>query len=97
MQHRPIQQNPVHQNGGWASPYPPAAPVRQVSTKKRGVMLALWLFLGIAGVHWFYSGRIGKGVLYLFTMGLFGFGWLWDFFAITFGKPLDRNGLPIEW
>lgn len=38
----------------------------------------LTLFLGWLGVHWFYSGRIAMGFLYLCTGGLVGFGWLYD-------------------
>ena len=42
------------------------------------VELCLCLFLGWLGVHKFYVGKTGMGILYLFTLGLFGFGWLID-------------------
>lgn len=35
-------------------------------------------FLGVFGVHRFMDGSIGMGILYLFTAGLFGIGWLVD-------------------
>lgn len=35
-------------------------------------------FLGVFGVHRFMDGSIGMGILYLFTVGLFGIGWLID-------------------
>ena len=35
-------------------------------------------FLGILGVHKFRQGKIGWGVLYLCTFGLFGVGWIYD-------------------
>lgn len=35
-------------------------------------------FLGILGVHKFIDGKIGQGILYLFTGGLFGIGWIID-------------------
>lgn len=35
-------------------------------------------FFGFLGVHKFREGKIGMGLLYLFTLGLFGFGWLFD-------------------
>ena len=31
-------------------------------------------FLGIFGIHRFYQGKVGTGLLYLFTLGLFGIG-----------------------
>lgn len=40
--------------------------------------LCLCLFLGWLGVHKFYAGKTGMGFLYLFTFGLFGFGWIID-------------------
>jgi len=48
--------------------------------KKKDKWLAffLCLFLGVFGVHKFYEERIGMGILYLFTAGLFGIGWLVD-------------------
>lgn len=41
-----------------------------------------WLFLGAFGAHNFYLGRKGLGVLYLLTLGLLGFGLLFDLFAL---------------
>ena len=35
-------------------------------------------FLGMLGIHKFIEGSAGMGVLYLFTFGLFGIGWLID-------------------
>lgn len=42
------------------------------------VELWLCLLLGWAGAHKFYEGKTGMGILYLFTLGLFGFGWIID-------------------
>ena len=44
------------------------------------------MFLGFFGAHKFYEGKIGMGVLYLLTFGLFGFGWIIDTIALLF-KP----------
>ena len=46
------------------------------------VAYLLWLFLGFFGAHRFYLNNIVIGVVYLFTFGLFGFGWLLDLFLI---------------
>jgi len=46
--------------------------------KNKWVAFLLCLFLGYFGVHKFYEGKIGMGVLYVLTVGLFGIGWLID-------------------
>lgn len=40
-----------------------------------------WIF-GVCGLHRFYLGKVGTGILYLCTWGLFGFGTLYDAFTI---------------
>lgn len=42
----------------------------------------LCLFLGWLGVHRFYEGKIGTGILYLITLGLCGIGVLVDLIII---------------
>lgn len=54
--------------------------------KNKWVALCLCIFLGYFGAHKFYEGKVGMGILYLFTCGLFGIGALIDFFIILF-KP----------
>lgn len=46
----------------------------------------LCLFLGFFGAHKFYEGKAGMGVLYIFTLGLFGIGWFVDLLTLLF-KP----------
>lgn len=50
------------------------------------VAFALCLFLGFFGVHKFYEGKTGSGLLYLFTLGLCGIGWIIDCIIILL-KP----------
>lgn len=54
--------------------------------KSKWVALLLWFFLGVLGGHKFYEGKVGMGILYIFTFGLFGIGLLVDFFVLLF-KP----------
>lgn len=51
-------------------------------TKNKTTALLLCIFLGFFGVHKFYEGKIGMGVLYLFTGGLFYIGWIYDIIDI---------------
>ena len=46
----------------------------------------LCLFAGFFGAHKFYEGRIGSGLLYLCTFGLFFFGWFFDLISLL-SKP----------
>ncbi len=50
------------------------------------VSFFLCLFLGFIGAHRFYEGKVGTGILYLCTCGLFFFGALIDLIIIL-GKP----------
>ncbi len=50
--------------------------------RSTAVAYILWLFFGLIGVHRFYCGRVGTGILWFFTGGVFGIGWLVDVFLI---------------
>ncbi|MGC4012966.1 MAG: NINE protein [Luteolibacter sp.] len=43
----------------------------------------LLTFLGMFGVHRLYLGKIWTGLAWLFTGGLFGIGWLYDFCTLN--------------
>lgn len=43
----------------------------------------LLTFLGAFGLHRFYLGKWGTGLLYLFTLGLLGIGVLYDFCTLN--------------
>ena len=76
--------------------FDPEARYIRVSQKDRLAALLLCIFAGVTGAHRFYVGRYGSGLLYLFTGGAFGIGWLYDIFAIATGSFLDGNGLPLK-
>ncbi len=54
--------------------------------KNKWVAFLLCLFLGEFGFHKFYEGKILMGIIYLFTFGLCGIGWLVDAIALLL-KP----------
>ena len=54
--------------------------------KNKWTAFLLCLFLGGLGAHKFYEGKTGMGILYIFTVGLCGIGWLIDLITILF-KP----------
>lgn len=62
------------------------------SSRNKVVMIILWFFLGVIGAHHFYAGRIGMGLLYLFTGGLCGIGLLVDLILILTGNYRDCEG-----
>lgn len=67
-----------------------------VSPKSKLCAFFLCLFLGYYGVHYFYVGKVGMGVLYLFTCGLFGIGWVVDAIRILMGAFKDKNELYLQ-
>lgn len=43
----------------------------------------LLIFLGLFGMHRFYMGKIGTGIVYLLTIGLCGFGYIYDMWTLN--------------
>ena len=68
------------------------------SDKKRKAALILCLlgFLGLGGLHKFYVGKIGAGVLYFLTVGIFLFGTIADLIKISTGSFRDNVGAPLR-
>ena len=55
---------------------------RTGAPKDKWVAFVLAFFVGFLGVHRFYEGRIGTGILWMLTGGLFGIGWFVDWIVI---------------
>jgi hypothetical protein len=72
----------------------PAVPAN-VSEKKRLAAALLCIFLGWLGVHRFYAGKVGTGLLWLFTVGLLGLGVIADLILILAGEFKDSEGRKI--
>ena len=66
-----------------------------VSEKSKTTDLLLCIFLGTLGIHRFYEGKIGTGILWLCTLGVFGIGWIVDIVMIVTNRAKDKYGLPI--
>ncbi|MCL2593444.1 MAG: TM2 domain-containing protein [Defluviitaleaceae bacterium] len=63
--------------------------------KSKVVAAILCFFFGYLGVHRFYVGKTGTGLLYLFTGGLCGIGSIVDFVLILIGSFNDNWGRPL--
>jgi TM2 domain-containing membrane protein YozV len=75
-------------NGEFQRGYAP----QEVSSSSRLAALLLCFFLGFVGVHRFYVGKAGTGVIWLLTGGLVGFGIFIDFVVILLGSFRDKQG-----
>jgi hypothetical protein len=67
-----------------------------VSEREWIVALLLSFFLGFLGVHRFYTGHTGIGVIQLLTFGGCGIWALIDFILIVTGSYRDVDGRPLK-
>lgn len=66
------------------------------SDKSKKTALILCTLGGFFGLHQYYVGKIGTGLLYTFTGGLFLIGWLLDLVKIATGSFKDNAGAPLR-
>ncbi len=57
--------------------------------------LLLCIFLGPLGIHRFYVGKVGTGIIWLLTGGVVGIGWIVDIIFIAIGRFKDKQGRPV--
>ncbi|WP_339109036.1 TM2 domain-containing protein [Thioclava sp. GXIMD4216] len=79
-----------------ATPIEPQTTATAESTKGFVPAVLLCFFLGSLGVHRFYLGKIGTGILMLLTLGGLGIWSLIDFVRLVVGSMKDKNGLPLR-
>ena len=63
-----------------------------MSVKSKGVAAVLCFFLGALGIHRFYVGKIGTGIIWFLTLGFLGIGAIIDFIIILCGSFTDKSG-----
>jgi TM2 domain-containing membrane protein YozV len=67
-----------------------------VSEKGFVPTILLCFFLGAFGIHRFYVGKVGTGILQLLTLGGLGIWTLIDFIIIVTGSFKDGDGMMIK-
>ena len=70
--------------------------MKQYSKYSRKNVLVIWFLLGLVGGHRFYTRKYITGILYLFTIGFCGLGYLYDGYLILTNEFSDKSGLQIK-
>ena len=101
----PPAQMPPAQMAPAPQPYVQQGAMQQVVVNQRGggksdkqklVAALLCWFLGAFGVHRFYLGHTGIGLIQLFTLGMCGIWQFIDFIMILTGGVKDAQGRPLS-
>ena len=70
--------------------------MNSLSHKNYTATLILTILLGPLGIHRFYVGKAGTGILYFFTLGFLGIGWIIDIIMVATGSFTDKSGAWIK-
>lgn len=75
------------------SPYaiPPRNTTQYSSPYNKSTTLLLAVFFGFLGIHRIYVGKLGTGLIWFFSFGLFGIGWLADIIQIASNSFKDSS------
>ena len=76
--------------------YPNQQYAEACSPKSKMLALVLCFLVGYLGIHRFYVGKYGTGIVWFVTAGCFGFGWVVDIIMIAIGSFTDNTGLPLK-
>lgn len=76
---------------------PNAALERGGQYSKKSWLTTLMFGLFPSGIHRFYVGKIGTGIIWTMTFGCFGIGWLYDLMSICTGEFRDAKGKKVDW
>lgn len=93
----PPPQVPAPPTGSMQYP-PPAGTVPVSAPVGEKSFLVTWILsylLGVFGVDRFYLGKVGTGLLKLFTLGGFGVWWLIDLILTLAGAQKDKRGFKL--
>ena len=68
-------------------------PYQEISRKSKSTTITLCClgFFGLGGIHRFYTGNIGTGIIWLCTLGCFGIGTIMDLVSIIINKFYDNE------
>ena len=89
MAHPTVNNTPVMKN---ITSFENASP----KSKTTAILLCLLGVIGLCGIHRFYVGKTGSGLVNLFT---FGMCWIWalvDFILLITGNFTDNKGLKLK-
>lgn len=81
---RPMPQQPTPQ---------PVVIVPPKASEKSLKAAQFWaIILGFYGIHRFYAGKIGTGLIWMFTGGCFFIGWIYDVYTLSGQRFTDSKG-----